>query len=134
MIQGGADQYIGTAVAPPGTRSTASAKEGKRSRSGKPNTRFRLMSRFWEHLKTPELSHVAQAVWCYLWMLSDAARRCYPSNSRIGRKVGCSDRHARRAIGELVAAGFVKVVTAGSNKGTNRANVYEITLPAGGAQ
>lgn len=96
---------------------------------GKAGARFRLMARFWNHPSTPTLSHAAKACWCYLWMLSDARRTCYPSLGRIRRRLGCSRRYAVRLVAELIHNGYLEIVCPGSNLSGNRANVYRIRLP-----
>jgi len=93
-------------------------------------SRFRLMSRFWQHPDTPKLPHVAQAAWGYLWLLADARGTCFPSIRRIGDHLGCSKRHAQTAIATLRGCGFLSVVAAGCNRGKNRANTYRIRLPS----
>ena len=92
-------------------------------------SRLKLTNRFWSHSMTPGLSHAAQAVWCYLWSLADGRGRCYPSQLRIAERVGCSRRYTRQLIRELRGRGYLAVVSRGTNKGRNRANLYRIRLP-----
>lgn len=102
----------------------------RRPREGAPEGRFRQVARFWKQPSTPKLGCTAIAVWMYLWFLSDAKRTCYPSQSRIAQRTGISTRHTRRVINKLVAAGYVQIISSGSNKGRNRACVYRVTIPA----
>lgn len=92
-----------------------------------------LACQFWRHDATPQLSHAAQAAWCYLWSLAIAndRRECWPSKRTIAERLGCSRRRVQMAMSELVAAGYLRLIRRGSNLGERRANRWRLTLPKG---
>lgn len=93
------------------------------SKSGTPGYRLSF--------KVCDGSHVGQATWCYLWSLADARRRCFPSLQRIADRIGCSRRYAQKAVRELIDRGYLTILRRGTNRGRNRANVYQIAVPRG---
>lgn len=124
------DDYIGRTLTPP-TIEVGKSKPKQAGKPGQPKSRFRLLARFWQHPATADLSHGAQAAWCYLWFLSGGKQTCFPSIKRIGVRLGCCRRHARRATRELERAGFISVIFGGTSKGKKLANVYKLTIPGG---
>lgn len=123
------DEALPTHIMPPGPE----RRKQKARKPGKASYRFRFVMRFWKHPATPLLSHAAQVAWLYCWALADPQGECFPSLARIAKRIGCSRRHAKRAVRELRQRGYLDVLKVGSNRGEHRANRYKLTLPDGDA-
>lgn len=128
-MQVSGEDYIGRVIAP--TRDPVeTARPPQRARvRGTARRKFLVLNRFWRCRDLSRLSPTAKLAWLYLWSRADARMTCYPSMNRIAFRVGCSRRHARRAIRDLEKGGFLKTRIGGPRPDVKIANFYRVTVP-----
>ena len=69
-----------------------------------------------------QLSIPARYLLCVLTKYCGQKGYCFPSQSTLGKTLGCSDRHIRDLLNELGAAGLVYK----TRRGYNRSNTYKV--------
>lgn len=124
------EDYIGKVILPP-SDPVKTPKPRRARGKGLVRRKVLVLNRFWRCCGLSDLSPTARLTWVYLWTRADARMTCYPSMKRIAERVGCSRRHARRAIRDLERSGFLKTRIGGPRPDVKVANLYRLLVPKG---
>jgi len=126
------EDFIGRVISGPLPGKPSAEPSGKPQRAkGTARRKFLVLNQFWCCPGLSELSPTAKLVWLYLWSRADARMTCFPSMKRIAERVGCSRRHARRAIRDLELRGFLRTRIGGPRPDVKVANFYRLLVPKG---
>ena len=80
-----------------------------------------------ELIRDDSLSASARLLWIILEdMSSPHSPRPFPGQKRLAKHVGCSPRHVRRLLDELVTAEWLVV----ARRGVTKTNVYRLARPS----
>ena len=71
-----------------------------------------------------DLSFAAQSIYRYLRYRQGKNKGCYPSHKMIAADTQCSVSTVKRAIAELIKAGYIKKINRRRSNGAKTSNIY----------
>lgn len=71
-----------------------------------------------------DLSFAAQSIYRYLRYRQGKNENCYPSHKMIAADTKCSVSTVKRAIAELIKAGYIEKVNRRRSNGAKTSNIY----------
>lgn len=78
----------------------------------------------YEQIFRDDLSFAAQSIYRYLRYRQGKNPYCYPTHKRIAADTKCSVSTVKRAINELVKAGYIEKKNRRRSNGTKTSNLY----------
>lgn len=76
-----------------------------------------------------ELPHRAVTVYMYLADRANKAGQCYPAIPTIAHEIKLSESTVKRALGDLLKAGYIKKERRYRKKGGNSSTLYTLLPP-----
>ena len=84
----------------------------------------RLSVKGYEQMFRDDLSFAAQSIYRYLRYRQGKNENCFPSHKRIAADTKCSVSTVKRAINELVKAGYIEKIHRRRANGSKTTNLY----------
>ena len=78
----------------------------------------------YEQMFRDDLSFAAQSIYLYLRYRQGQNENCFPSHKRIAADTKCSVSTVKRAINELVKAGYIEKIHRRRPNGSKTTNLY----------
>lgn len=78
----------------------------------------------YESVFKDDLSFSAQSIYRYLRYRQGKNKNCYPSHKMIAADTKCSVSTVKRAIAELIKAGYIEKVNRRRSNGAKTSNIY----------
>lgn len=78
----------------------------------------------YEQIFRDDMSFVAQSIYRYLRYRQGKNEGCYPSHKRIAADTKCSVSTVKRAINELIKAGYIEKRNRRRSNGAKTSNIY----------
>ena len=79
---------------------------------------------YFKAIYTSDLPHRAIAVYMYLYDRADKEGKCWPAIPTIARELGISRSTVKRALDDLIKAGYLKKEFRYRENGSHSSNLY----------
>ena len=79
---------------------------------------------YFKAIYASDLPHRAIAVYMYLYDRADKEGKCWPAIPTIARELGISRSTVKRALGDLIKAGYLKKEFRYRENGSHTSNLY----------
>ncbi|NBK91705.1 helix-turn-helix domain-containing protein [bacterium 1XD21-13] len=79
---------------------------------------------YFKAIYTSDLPHRAIAVYMYLYDRADKEGKCWPAIPTIARELGISRSTVKRALDDLIKAGYLKKEFRYRENGSHTSNLY----------